>query len=230
MAKRYHKKEPPARKPVNRLWISIGIIAVAAIAIVIALVLLNPPKSDVASVDIPAFTPVPNASGLTMGKADAPVLVEEFSDFQCPYCKQFYTDQQQAFITKYVETGKVKFTYHPFSFIGNESILAAQAALCAVDQNKFWEMEHQIFYSQGVENSGIFTNKSLASMATRAGLDMNKFNSCFNAQTYKQKVEDDNNEASQRKVSSTPSFFVNGKGPLASNQIDAEIDKALSGN
>jgi protein-disulfide isomerase len=230
MAKRYHKKEQPAAKPLNRMWIYLGIVVVVAIAVVAALVLLNPPKADTATTTAPAFTAVPNPDGLTMGKADAPVLVEEYSDFQCPYCKQFFTDLQPGIITKYVTTGKVKFTYTPFSFIGNESKIAAEAAFCAVDQNKFWEMEHQIFHAQGAENSGIFTDTSLTRMATAAGLDMAKFKSCYSAHTYKQKVEDTSSAAATRGVSSTPSFYVNGKGPFASNQVTAEIDKALAGN
>ena len=220
------------KKNIQRRWIYIGLITLAAIIIAGLLIYpnLNKQNPDTTSV-APAlnFTPVPNANGLSMGKADAPVKVEEYSDFQCPYCKQFFTDIEPIVIPKYVATGKVLFTYNPFSFIGPESKLAAEAAFCAADQNKFWEMHYQIFNAQGTENSGIFTKTSLNRLGSAIGLDLPKFRDCLDTGKYTQKVEDANTTAMGLKVESTPSFFVNGKGPLMMNQVVAEIDKALAG-
>jgi protein-disulfide isomerase len=228
MARRTHVKDQrqPKQNP-NRRWILIGLITLAALIIAGLLILPNLINQP-AAVTV-QFTPVPNANGLSMGKADAPVKLEEYSDFQCPYCKQYFTDIEPTVIEKYVSTGKVLFTYNPFSFIGPESKLAAEAAFCAADQNKFWEMHYQIFNAQGAENSGIFTKTSLNRLASQVGLDMPKLRDCLDSGTYTQRVEDANQTAMGRKVESTPSFFVNGKGPFMMNEVVAEIDKALAG-
>jgi len=225
---RPREKNQP-KKSSNQRWYIIGVISIAAIIIAAILIIPNLPKSETAVLPTAVFKAVPNPNGLSMGSANAPVKVEEYSDFQCPYCKQFFTDFEAGVIDNYVAKDKVLFTYNPFSFIGAESKLAAEAAFCAADQNKFWEIQTQIFSAQGTENSGIFTNASLKNFAKAAGVDQAKFNSCFDAGTYKTKVDDFNTQATQRGVKSTPSFFVNGKGPLNSNEVTAEIDKALAG-
>jgi protein-disulfide isomerase len=228
MARRTHVRDQrQPNKRLNRRWISIGLITLGALVIVGLLIYLNL-NNQPAAVTV-QFTPAPNANGLSMGKADAPVKVEEYSDFQCPYCKQYFTDIEPGVIQKYVATGKVFFTYNPFSFIGPESKLAAEAAFCAADQNKFWEMHYQIFNAQGTENSGIFTKTSLNRLASQVGLDLPKLRDCLDTGKYTQKVEDENQAAMNRKVESTPSFFVNGKGPIMMTDVVAEIDKALAG-
>ena len=172
---------------------------------------------------------VPSPNGMTMGNVEATVKVEEFSDFQCPYCKMFYTDMEPGLVSKYVVTNKVLFVYNPFSFIGSESLLAAEAGYCAADQNKFWEMQDQIFIAQGAENSGVFSAEHLKTLASQSGLDPASFNACLDKGTNKAKVEQANKLAQERGVQSTPSFFVNGKGPMNSTELFAEIDKALQG-
>jgi protein-disulfide isomerase len=230
MAKRTHSIEQrrPAKKQ-NRRWIYIGLISLAAVAVVALLIFLNQPSAPTTASPTVAFAGVPNPNGTSMGNPNAKVLVEEYSDFQCPYCKLFYTDIEPTLVNKYVATNLVRFVYSPFSFIGTESKLSAEASFCAADQNKFWEMHAQIFAAQGAENVGTYTKTSLNKMATQAGLDIAAYKSCMDKGTNKQKVEDFNTQAMSRKVTSTPSFFVNGVGPLSSNEVLAEVEKALTG-
>jgi protein-disulfide isomerase len=233
MSKRSRPRDQrqPKTNP-NRRWIIIGAIVIAALVIFGILIYpsISTPPVDTSTPVANNFKPVPNPNGFSMGKADAPVKVEEYSDFQCPYCKQYFTDLEPSVIEKYVTPGKVVFIYNPFSFIGEESKLAAEAAFCAADQNKFWPMHYLIFSSQGTENSGIFTKTSLSKLASQAGLDIAKFHGCFDNGSKSQSVEDANTAAMGRKVESTPSFFVNGKGPLSMNELMAEIDKAVAGS
>lgn len=230
MAKRTHSIDQ--RKPVkkqNRRWIYIGLISLAAVVIVALLIVLNLPAAPSAVTPTVAFQGVPNPDGMAMGSPTAKIVVEEYSDFQCPYCKLFVTDIEPTLVNKYVATNLVRFVYNPFSFIGTESQLSAEAAFCAADQNKFWEMHAQIFAAQGAENAGTYTKTSLTKMATQAGLDMAAYKTCMDKGTNKQKVEDYNTQAMNRKVTSTPSFFVNGVGPLNANEVLPEIEKALLG-
>src|SRR5688572_10336155 len=85
--------------------------------------------------------PRPQAKFNATGNPDAPVKIIEYSDFQCPYCRNFWRDTEDQLIDQYVKTGKVYFEYRSVGlFIGPESARAAEVAYCAGDQEKFWEM------------------------------------------------------------------------------------------
>ena len=103
----------------------------------------------------------PQAQGLSMGDPNAPVKVEEYGDFQCPACRIFHESQEGQLIEKYIKTGLVYFTYTPFSFIGDESVKAAEAAYCAADQGKFWEYHDMLYANQTAENKGDFADSRL---------------------------------------------------------------------
>lgn len=201
-------------------WIAIGAIVLIAVVAVVAVILLN---------NNSGFAGVPFPNGMTMGKTDAPVLIEEYSDFQCPYCERFYREQEPKIIADYVETGKARLQYVPYSFIGPESVSAAEAAYCAADQNKFWEFHYQLFNNQAAENSGAYSDANLNRYAASAGLNMSQFRACYQGNTYNQQVKDDVAKGLDRGVQGTPTFFVNGNGPFNSVEVFAEIEKALAG-
>ena len=96
-----------------------------------------------------------------MGKSDAPVTVIEFADFQCPFCERFYKDAEKGIIENYVKSGKVKFVFRNYAFLGPESNIAAEGAYCANEQGKFWEYHNFLFDNQGPENSGTFSKENL---------------------------------------------------------------------
>ena len=95
----------------------------------------------------------PNANGNSLGDPNAPIKIEEFSDFQCPYCQNFHDQTEALLVEQYVNTGKVYFTYRSMgNFLSQnigggktESQDAALAAYCAGDQNKFWDMQAYLF-------------------------------------------------------------------------------------
>jgi protein-disulfide isomerase len=211
--------EPKSKRASNR-WLFIGIIALVAIAAVVAIILTNNNPSQFAGVPYPDRT--------TMGDPKATVLIEEYSDFQCPYCALFFRENEPKIIEQYIKTGKARLTYIPYSFIGAESISAAEAAYCAADQNKFWDMQYVLFNKQGGENTGVYTTNKLYSYAAEAGLNMQQFRSCFDARTYKQQVQDDLAKGGKAGVTGTPTFFVNGKGPLNSVEVFTQIEAALN--
>ena len=86
---RPREKNQP-KKSSNQRWYIIGVISIAAIIIAAILIIPNLPKSDTAVLPTAVFKAVPNPNGLSMGSANAPVKVEEYSDFQCPYCKPLF--------------------------------------------------------------------------------------------------------------------------------------------
>jgi protein-disulfide isomerase len=197
---------------------SIAIIAVVVVLALVVLGLLIAPsissyidsQKPVGEIVTPKANPRPNANGLSMGDPNAPVKVVIYSDFQCPACKNFVDSNEPTVITDDIKTGKVFYTYAPFSFIGPESFQAANAALCAADQNKFWEYHDYIFANQTGENTGDFSDRRLVAFAQQLGLDMTKFNTCFKANTHKQQYTDTYNKGVTDGVTATPSIFVNG--------------------
>jgi len=223
MGKRTRNREQKAKKTSNRRMLYIGLIAVAAIAIVAVVIFLTQPGQNAIAADRP------NADGMSMGDPNAAVKVEEFSDFQCPYCGAFAKNVEPTIVENYIATGKVHFTYIPYSFIGPESVRAAEAAYCAADQGKFWQFHDVLFSNQAGENNGTFSDGNLILLAQKAGLKMTDFRPCFDNGKYTQQVQDDFKQGQDRGVTGTPYFFVNGKGPIDQNSLVTSIDEALAG-
>jgi protein-disulfide isomerase len=213
MANRDESKRKKKKKTDITPFIIIGIVALVIIA-VIAIATIKPALK----ITTPTFHKASITNGLTMGDANTPVKVVEFADFQCPGCGSYWTNQETTIVKNYVETGKVFYSYSPFSFVGtfvqnnpwDESVKAAEAAYCANDQGKFWDYRDYVFGNQQGENQGHFSRDFLLAIAKKLKLDMTTFTSCFDSNKYAQKITDDNNYAVKQGVNSTPSFTVNG--------------------
>ncbi len=136
----------------------------------------------------------------------------------------------QQLAPQYITSGKVKFVYHNFPVIGQESEWAAEAADCAADQNKFWMYATTLFAHQAGENSGVLVRDNLKQFAVQLGLDANTFNSCLDSGKYAASVQQELAQGQQRGVQVTPTFFINGQkheGALPADQLSALINAAL---
>jgi protein-disulfide isomerase len=149
-----------------------------------------------------------SGEGRTLGSAAAPVTIEIWEDFQCPFCKNVNAAALADVEKNYVETGKVKFVYHDYAFLGEESVQAAQAGLCATDQNMFWPYHDALFNHQSGENRGTFSNSNLKAFAAAVGLDTAAFATCLDSQGHRPDVTASLNEGKGLGVTSTPTFFV----------------------
>lgn len=174
-----------------------------------------------------------------LGDANAPVLIVEFSDFQCPFCRRFYNDAYAQVKTEYVDTGKAKvvFKHFPLANIHPAAQKSAEAMECALDQGKAWEMHDIMFDKQNELNpSGNTVSYGATELKQWAseipGIDAQKFDGCLDSGEKAAIVERDFAEGVQAGVSGTPSFLINGK-PLVGAQpfsafkaaIDAELAK-----
>lgn len=221
------------RKRTQRNERSIILIVIIIFVFLIAAVLIAPSLMPIGEMVVPAENPRPIAKMNSMGDPNAPVKVEEFSDFQCPFCRNFVEDVEPQVENDYVATGKVFFTYVPYSFIDDittekESKNAAQSAYCAGDQGKFWQYHDLLFANQTNENVGDFTVRRLKAFAVKLSLDKTNFNSCLDSGKYKQRVLDDRKTGDAKGVTSTPTFFVNGKLITNYSKLVGEIDAALN--
>jgi len=116
------------------------------------------------------LSPVSN-SDFKLGNSTAPITIIEYTDFQCPFCGKFFQETEQTVMNDYIKAGKIELVHRDFSFLGNESTMAAEAARCAGDQGKFWEYHDYLFTHQAGENHGNFSNVNLKSFASVLGLN-----------------------------------------------------------
>jgi len=141
-----------------------------------------------------------------LGDENAPVTIVSFEDFQCPFCKRSFDQTFPQLKKEYIDTGKVKYVYRDFPLSFHpEAQPAAEAAECADEQGKFWEMHDLIF-----QNQAIMSNSAYKQWAEQLGLDTAQFNDCLDSGKYRQEVQSDSNYGSQVGVSGTPTFFING--------------------
>ncbi|KKW28858.1 MAG: DsbA oxidoreductase [Parcubacteria group bacterium GW2011_GWB1_52_7] len=159
------------------------------------------------------------------------MTVVEFSDFQCPFCGRFYKNVEPRLLDEYVKTGKVRFVYRDFAFLGDESTWAAEAAECADEQGKFWEYHNYLFERQNGENQGAFSKVNLKSFAKAVGLEGSKFDQCFDGGKYTAEVEKDLADARALGVNATPTSFINGvkvTGAVPYESFKVSIEEALA--
>jgi protein-disulfide isomerase len=166
-----------------------------------------------------------------LGRADAPVTMEMFGDFQCPACGEFARTIEPPFIKSYVDTGKVKFVWHDYAWIGNESADAAQAARCAGEQGHFWAYHDYLYAHQRGENIGQFAPANLERFAQNVGLDMPAWNRCFEAADDLIDIQDRIRGGILKGVTVTPSYLINGElkiGAPPFNRLSALLDTYLA--
>ncbi|MBC7879512.1 MAG: DsbA family protein [Anaerolineales bacterium] len=207
MSKRQMRREQIRRKEMRGRIISISFISI--VAILIAFLFIYPNFKPVGEIFTPEAISRPDVKFNAAGNPDAPIKLEEYSDFQCPFCRRFFEDTEAKLLETYVADGTVYFVYHSFGeFIGPESAGSAEAAYCAGDQEKFWEMHDTIFANQAGENQGAFTDRRLKAFAENIELDMSQFNSCFDGGDYKDLIAQDAKDALAADIQATPSFIM----------------------
>ena len=175
-----------------------------------------------------------NQEDVILGDPKAPVTLIEYGDFQCPFCGRFYSQTENLIKEQYVRTGKVKFVYRHFAFLGPESLEAANAVECAKDQGKFWEF-HDALYSaeikDGEEHNGNLNPALFKLLANQLGMNAVSFSACLASNKYADKVQGDYNNALAAGVRSTPTIFINGQkieGAVPFTNFKAIIDNFLS--
>jgi len=249
MSKRAVRRAKRRRQQQIRRILTISLVTVGAV--LVAFALIYPSIKPVGGIAAITPNPRPMAEANAMGDPNAPIKIEEFSDFQCPACQHFFMQTEKQVIDTYVATGKVYFIYRSMgNFIGDnieqstgvpnsESRDAAEAAYCASEQNKFWEYHDILFANHTGEGAGDFIPRRLTAYAETLGLDMAAFRGCLGSDKYLQQVEQDFEDGAAAGVDTTPSFLitytVNGetkqkliKGSYPFSQYQQEIEAALA--
>lgn len=172
------------------------------------------------------------AHGYTIGKADAPVKIVEFADFECPGCGQFATVTEPDVRKRIIEPGLASLTFYDFPLPQHKNSQAAHnAAACAADQNKFWEMHDHLFGSQDQWNTQATDNPKpfFQKYASDIGLDTKAWEACFDARKHQGRILANMNEGEKQQVGQTPTFIVGSKlypGALPYDVLKAIVDSA----
>lgn len=145
----------------------------------------------------------------TLGNPNAPVRIDVWDDFQCPFCRKFAENQGKVLRQSYIPNGQVQLVYHPFPSLGPESVLAAQAAECAATQGRFWDYHDKLFAEQREENSGWFNLNHLDHWAADLGLDVSSFAHCLDQGDQADQVLASLEQGKLQGVSWTPTVYVN---------------------
>ena len=185
----------------------------------------------------------PNVITNSMGADDAPVLVENISNFQCVHCTTFTVGDilgtagakitESKIFSDYVATGKVRFKYITYSWTPDQQFAPEEGAYCAGDQGKFFEYRDLVFLNKDNAKIGGLTKENLVLFANALNLDMAAFNECFDTHKYFYKIEEDMTYAKNAGLTGTPSFIVNGKMVFSAalvSTIESELARLQGGN
>ena len=210
-----------------------AVLAVAVVIVVVAVLVSRGGDDEPAVASDPAalFDGIPQ-DGPWLGRPDAPVIVEEYLDLQCPFCAQFATEELPSLVRDEVRTGRVRLRLRIVSILGPESVKAAQMAGAARLQDRGWQFTEAFFAEQGPENSGYVTDVFLRQRAEEAGLDVERALRERSLETVQEALDADGRAFERAELTGTPSFRVGPRGGTLSNfdatQVRAAIDAAAS--
>jgi len=184
--------------------------------------LLN--QQNTAKAAAPTAAPAPTSDKVQMklasgwhslGKDDAPVTMVEFTDYQCPFCRKYHAETFAEIKKNYIDTGKVRFVsrdlpleFHPYAQ------KAAEAARCAADQNKYWELRDAM-----IANSTDLSQDAILKYAKSVSIDINPFKTCLDTDKYKAEIQKDVADASALGIDGTPTFVI---GKASKDSIDGD--------
>lgn len=170
--------------------------------------------------------------GRITGKPDAKLWVIIVSDFQCPYCKQWHDDTYPAFRDEYVRTGKVRFAYINYPLNSHRHAWpAAQAAMCAAAQGKFWEMHDALFATQAAWEALPAPLPLFDSLARSVKLDTRRWSECVSSGKMRPLIQADHDRALGAGATSTPTFLIGGDvivGAIPIADMRKAVDSALT--
>lgn len=246
MSKRQEMREKRRREKIRNQVLTILLVVCGALLITFALIVPGIKNTQAASATVTAAANIPVivvtpqaytalADGTHLGDPNAPVKVDIYEDFRCSGCMRYTQGFEPTLFQTYVDTGIVYYSFHSYIVIDNydqttASYNSALAALCAADQNLFWEYHDTLYANQVTESADLYTDERLVQMAENVGLEMDTFNQCFDSKQHEDILLNDIAQAQALGLHGTPSILVNGV--LVDTTMDAittAIEAAASG-
>lgn len=175
-----------------------------------------------------------------MGNPKAPVVIEEFADFECPVCGSYATVTEPDVRKRIIDAGLAYYKYYDFPLpMHHNTVTASNAAACADEQGKFWQMHDQLFAGQdawGLNPDGATQvtddpKPVFVGYAKTLGLNVPQFQQCLDARKYQSRIDANAADGFRRNVNQTPTFFINGKmvaGAIPYDVLRKEVDDAAA--
>ena len=234
----------------NRLLAALGgVVVIAVIAVIAVIVVSNNGTKTNGNGDLPpvtvsdeSFAGIPQQTKI-LGNPDALRLVE-YGDYQCSVCKKTQDTVIPTLIQKYVATGALSFEFHDYLVIDknlestkgsdydHESLRAAEAAMCAGDQGKYWPYHASLYQNWTGEGVGDFSESRVKDLAAKLNLDTDAFNKCLDSNKYEDEVKQQDSDATAAGINATPTFVINGQQVKGSSvdEYSQAIDGILAAN
>lgn len=224
---------PGHRRPARR--IGLGILSVLGlagglVAVVLAIALGTrpaPAAPDASSVSIARVPATLATDGFVLGRADAPVTIDLYEDFQCPACQTWSEAVFPSLAANELAAGTVRIVFHDMAFLGPESTDAGRAAFAAAQQGRFWDMWATLYLNQGRENSGAFGRDRLIAMAGGLGFDVDQFAADMASSAAQASIARSQADAARAGVTSTPTLIIGGR-PFVGVQPYPDIATAIA--
>ena len=207
----------------------LAVVAALALAVVATAVIISPDRPQA---DTPAPAPTSQfegieQDGISLGSPDAPAVLVEFADLQCPFCAAAARDALPGVVDRFVRTGRLRLELHVMTFLGEDSVRAGAMAAAAARQDRLWSFTDAFYRSQGAENSGYVTDDFLRATGKAAGLDVERAFADRDRPRVLETLADAERAAAALKVDHTPAFYLRrGKGPARAIDL-TELDAAL---
>lgn len=207
----------PKGTPLLPLYIVLGLVGLAGVYFLFSQTRGGSAGGGTATEPVPVtMTPeqLQRVPGISRGDANAPITLFEFADYTCPGCRQFTTFMEPLIYERLVNTGKVRYVFYDFPLGGGghrHGFIAARAARCANEQNKFWEFHDAVFAGQG---DWAFANdpvEHFMEYARSVGLEAGAFESCVRSDKYQREVSENRQFGISLGVNSTPTLIANGQ-------------------
>jgi protein-disulfide isomerase len=157
-----------------------------------------------------------DAREYSLGRSDAPLTLLEFTDYQCPYCRRFQAETWPLLKKHYIDTGKLRFIVRdlPLEF-HSAARPAAEAAHCAAEQGKFWEMHHAL-----LSGSDPLSGDGIDRRAREVGLDVQRLHACMQANRYESAIARNTAAADALDIHGTPAFVI---GRMANGGLEGQL-------
>lgn len=217
----------------RRLRMLAGAALVASLVVLVAVIASRSGTTEQVSdaERVTMFDGIPQ-SGEWLGRPDAPVVVEEYADLQCPFCADFATRDLPALVADYVRPGQVRMRLRLLTFLGPDSVEGGRVAAAAGLQDKQWDFAESFYARQGEENSGYVDDAFLRSIGSGVpGLDVDRALAERDDARARRQLTDARTAAQEAQIASTPTFRVGRRGgelrTVSGEELPAAIAAAL---
>lgn len=204
--------------------IAIGVAVVAVVILLLLIVSNTPSEASIPEGVAERYEGIQTGETeegyAILGDPDAPVSVAEYSSFSCPHCREFHDTTFDLLVDR-VREGQISVTYIPLNVAGNNVEGANKAAICALNQDMFWEYHDTLFSWQGLYGASAFTQNRLVAGADALGLDMSAFNSCVASGATQSVLDNAVAAAASDGITSTPTILINGS-QLPTDQLTTQ--------